>query len=182
MLYIDYEWFYDMFKVKIDKNNLFYYKLKQNEYREMKKLFSFLENNIDYMDKEIYLIKIIDKYFIQKNKELENIKLNSLEKKKIENLKRYIENNFNNKITLEQLTDISGLSKYHLIRVFKENYKISPLTYQRNLRFNFAKQKLKEGNDIAKIAVKMGYYDQSHFTNEFQKFSGTTPDDYRKNK
>jgi AraC-like DNA-binding protein len=181
MVYIDYDWFYKIFELKLNRNILLYSKLKQDKFTEIKSYFSSLEDSLNHSTKELFLIEFLKKYLIENNIKLKNLELNSLKKDKIKRLKVYIEKNFNQKITLDELSDISGISKYHLIRNFKKIYKISPLTYQRNLRFNFAKRELKEGKDIAKIAVNLGYYDQSHLTNEFKKFSGTTPNDYREN-
>lgn len=181
MIYIDYDWFYNTFKLKLNRNRLLYSKLKQDKFLEIKSYFSSLEDNLNHSRKELFLIEFLERYLTNNTINLKSLELNSLKKDEIKKLKKYIEKNFNQKITLEQLSDFSGISKYHLIRSFKKMYKISPLTYQRNLRFNYAKKELKNKQDISKIAVNLGYYDQSHFTNEFKRFSGTTPKDYREN-
>lgn len=179
-IYIDFKWLNNIFNINIDKDKLFIYNLSNVEYLGIKDYIFFLEENINCTKKEICLMKIIEKYLIQGSKRFKNIELSLLEKEKVKKVKDYIEDNFNKKITLEKLADFSGVSKYYLMRIFKKTYKVSPLTYQRSLRFNFAKKALKKGKDISKIAVNLGYYDQSHFTNEFKKFAGTTPDNYRK--
>ncbi|MTI60961.1 MAG: AraC family transcriptional regulator [Firmicutes bacterium] len=181
MIYLDYGWVKGIFKLEFKENEVFSCKLSKDEYLRLKNNLLFLEKRANYISKKKCLITILEKYLIQNMEKFNNIKIDLLEKERIKRVREYIEDNINQKVTLDKLSDISGISKYHLMRTFKKMYKVSPLTYQRNLRFNLAKKGLKEGGDISKIAVSLGYYDQSHFTNEFKKFSGTTPDDYRKN-
>lgn len=58
-----------------------------------------------------------------------HITLEPFAKKEIKRVKLYIEDNVNGKLSLIDLSNISGLSKYHMIRAFKKMYHVSPLTY-----------------------------------------------------
>lgn len=180
MIYLDYGWVKSIFRLEFEENEVFSYKLSKGEYLRLKNNLLFLEKKANYISKKKCLIKILQTYLIENMKRFKDIKIDLLEEERVKRIRKYIEDNISQKVTLDKLSDISGISKYHLMRTFKKMYKVSPLTYQRNLRFNLAKKGLKEGGDISKIAVSLGYYDQSHFTNEFKKFSGTTPDDYRR--
>lgn len=181
MLYINNDWFKQRFDFELDKTNLFYYRLNNQEYFFLKKYINNLKKGNDPVEIEKNLTVIIDQFLLQNYARLEKIKLSLPVEKKSQMIVKYIEDNFNKKITSKDMAAIFGVSKYHLIRSFKNSLKISPLTYQRCLRFNMAKKELKEGKDISNIAYGLGYYDQSHFTNEFYKFAGITPDAYRKN-
>ena len=80
---------------------------------------------------------------------------------------------------------ISELAREHAIstrqfeRRFKELAGLSPKLYSRVVRFQSATQHKFEGvRDLTQIAYACGYYDQSHFINDFRQFSGYTPKEY----
>ncbi|OEF96996.1 AraC family transcriptional regulator [Desulfuribacillus alkaliarsenatis] len=181
MIYINYQWFMNSFKLMIDKHKLFHCSLADDEFQVLHQYIESLKKVDDKSFLESQLIELLDTFFVQKSNDFESVVIHSKEKQEIAIVKEYIEEHFADRLTLEDLVNISSLSKFHLLRVFKNIYKVSPLSYQRNLRFNFAKNELRKGKALADVAVALGYYDQSHFTNEFQKFTGTTPMEYRKN-
>ena len=64
-------------------------------------------------------------------------------------------------------------------RRFKEFAGLSPKLYSRVVRFQAATQYRVDGvRDLTEIAYACGYYDQSHFINDFREFSGYTPKEY----
>ncbi len=85
----------------------------------------------------------------------------------------------NGTASVSELAQTYGLSRRHFERKFKEFAGLSPKLYSRVARFQAATQfKLAGCRDLAEIAYSCGYYDQSHFSNEFRKFSGYTPAQY----
>lgn len=94
--------------------------------------------------------------------------------------REYMQENFLEKIDLNNLADVTGLSKYHLIRLFNKIYGISPHGYLTMLRINHAKKELQQNISIADVASQAGFYDQSHFSKTFKQYVGVTPDYYRK--
>ncbi|MBA3351637.1 MAG: helix-turn-helix transcriptional regulator [Blastocatellia bacterium] len=71
------------------------------------------------------------------------------------------------------------LSTRQFERKFKEFAGLSPKLYSRVVRFQAATQhKLGGFRDLTEIAYACGYYDQSHFINDFRQFSGYTPKEY----
>jgi len=101
-----------------------------------------------------------------------------LEQKYVNRAKEYIQAHYTDKITLEMLEHAAGVSRYHLIRLFKKSTHLPPHAYQNLLRINHAKRELKHGRPIADIAADTGFYDQSHFGKAFAKIVGTTPQAY----
>ena len=80
---------------------------------------------------------------------------------------------------------ISALARDHAVstrqfeRRFKEMAGLPPKLYSRVIRFQAATQyKLSGARDLTDIAYDCGYYDQSHFINDFREFSGYTPKEY----
>ncbi|QSF43047.1 AraC family ligand binding domain-containing protein [Paenibacillus tianjinensis] len=91
---------------------------------------------------------------------------------------QYIEGHYTENITLNQQTELTGLSKYHLLRLFTKQKGISPYRYLETIRINHAKRLLKQGVLPMEVALQTGFSDQSHFTNFFKKLIGLTPKQY----
>jgi AraC-like DNA-binding protein len=79
------------------------------------------------------------------------------------------------KIPLERLARESGLSKFHLLRVFKDRTGLTPWQYQVNIRLNHARHLLQRGEPASQVADACGFVDQSHFTRVFRLVLGVTP-------
>jgi AraC-like DNA-binding protein len=73
-----------------------------------------------------------------------------------------------------------GISERWLSRVFRESVGIAPKAWCRLQRFQSALRTLYRGADVrwADLALDCGYYDQSHFANDFKAFSGVDPTTY----
>lgn len=94
--------------------------------------------------------------------------------------REYLHENFLEKITLDNLANVSGLNKFQLIRLFNKTCGVSPHGYLMTLRINHAKKRLLKDMSIAEVATEVGFYDQSHFSKTFKQYMGITPDYYRK--
>ncbi|NRX77001.1 AraC-like DNA-binding protein [Clostridium beijerinckii] len=81
----------------------------------------------------------------------------------------YLENNYMENITLNQLSNLTGLSKYYLLHSFTKQKGISPYNYLQTIRISKAKKILEQGIAPIDVAFKTGFTDQSHFTNFFKK-------------
>ncbi|ALB45395.1 AraC family ligand binding domain-containing protein [Clostridium beijerinckii] len=90
----------------------------------------------------------------------------------------YLENNYMENITLNQLSNLTGLSKYYLLHSFTKQKGISPYNYLQTIRISKAKKMLEQGVAPIDVAFKTGFTDQSHFTNFFKKLIGLTPKQY----
>jgi AraC-like DNA-binding protein len=82
--------------------------------------------------------------------------------------------------TITGLTRQTGLSPRRLYQRFREQVGVSPKLYCRIQRFQQAVQQMHHGADIrwAELALTCGYYDQSHFANDFRAFSGLSATAY----
>lgn len=82
-------------------------------------------------------------------------------------------------ISIADLAREQIVSKRQFERRFKDLAGLSPKLYSRVVRFQAATQfKLNGTRDLTEIAYACGYYDQSHFINDFREFSGYTPKEY----
>lgn len=83
-------------------------------------------------------------------------------------------------LSLQQLSEQSGLSRYAIIRLFKSNLGLTPHAYQLNLKINAARKLLRQGQEIAALSYQLGFSDQSHFQRVFKQLTGITPKIYQK--
>lgn len=79
---------------------------------------------------------------------------------------------------LHDLSRLTGISPFHLVRTFKKTFGLSPLAYRDQLRIVEARRLLLSGQVISQIGLTLGYADQSHFTRQFQRVVGTSPQRY----
>ena len=79
-----------------------------------------------------------------------------------------------------RLTDVAtecGLYYKKAQRLFAESLGVTPKYYSQIVRFTCALERLQAepSTPLAEIAYDAGYADQSHFINEFRRFTNTTP-------
>jgi len=76
--------------------------------------------------------------------------------------------------TVREVARSTGWSERRLSQVFREQVGFSPKAWTRIQRFQRAVRQLHAGIDLpwAELALECGYYDQSHFANDFRAFSG----------
>ena len=96
------------------------------------------------------------------------------------NTKNYINANFNQSINLNLLAHLQFTSKYHLIRVFKKYYGITPRQYLINKRIEKAKNNLKSGHSVSDTCYTVGFESISSFSNLFKVKTGISPSDFRR--
>jgi AraC-like DNA-binding protein len=80
---------------------------------------------------------------------------------------------------LEDLSKVSGLNKYTLLRNFTMQRGITPYQYLSTIRVDKAKKLLQAGVSPMETALQSGFTDQSHFTRFFKNFIGLTPKLYQ---
>ncbi|MGW8115261.1 AraC family ligand binding domain-containing protein [Caproicibacterium sp. NSD3] len=96
----------------------------------------------------------------------------------IESICDFLEENYMKNITLNDLSNLTGLSKYYLLRSFTKQKGISPYSYLETIRIDKAKNLLKQGILPIDVALQTGFTDQSHFSHFFKKFISLTPKQY----
>ena len=95
--------------------------------------------------------------------------------------KKYIQENFDSPITLEEVAEAISLSPAYLSTLFKKEIGIKFSDYLISCRMEKAKQLLKEsGESMQIIAEQVGYSDAKYFSKTFFKTVGLKPSEYRK--
>ncbi|WP_438350728.1 AraC family ligand binding domain-containing protein [Paenibacillus sp. FA6] len=90
----------------------------------------------------------------------------------------YLEENYIKTITLNDLSVLTGWSKYHLLRSFTKQKGLSPYSYLETIRVNHAKRLLEQGVKPIEVSFLTGFSDQSHLTKFFKRQIGLTPKQY----
>ncbi len=93
----------------------------------------------------------------------------------------YIDEYYMNDISLQQLTDISGVSLQHFCRCFKAQMGMRPVEYIALRRIAQSKYLLlNTDNSIDEIAKQVGYSGATYFGMVFRKYEGISPSSFRK--
>jgi AraC family transcriptional regulator len=104
----------------------------------------------------------------------------TLPKDKVRKVVDYIASNLAEDGSLQDLADLVEMSLFHFCRSFTQSIGLTPHQYILHLRIEKAKGLLKNKRlGIADIASRLGFSDQSHFTNIFRRLAGTTPARWR---
>ncbi|WP_420398740.1 AraC family transcriptional regulator [Flagellimonas sp.] len=99
--------------------------------------------------------------------------------KRIVQAKLFIDNNFQDKIDLDNISDESHFSKFHFIRLFTKIYGKTPHKYLTSVRVQEAKEHLKKGTPITETCFAVGFDSPSSFTGLFKRAVGLTPKAYQ---
>lgn len=81
---------------------------------------------------------------------------------------------------LDVLARESGVSKYHLLRLFKATFGTAPWQYAQRRRVARGRLLLRDTNlPVGEIAARLGYESQSAFARAFRRHMGVAPGAYR---
>ncbi len=92
----------------------------------------------------------------------------------------YINDNLDQDLTLAELAAVSGLSRFHFSRAFRNSTGLTPQKYLMAKRVERAKQLLASSDiPIVEVSLMTGFKNQSHFTSLFRRFTSLTPRNWR---
>ncbi len=92
----------------------------------------------------------------------------------------YIESHFTSDITLDDIANVTGVSRFYLTRAFAVATGHSMMRYVRSRRLTEAARALAQGApDILTVAVETGYGSHEAFTRAFRDRFGVTPETVR---
>lgn len=92
----------------------------------------------------------------------------------------YMQENYAEKISLEDVTQYVGFSKFYGGRLFKQYMGMTIIEYLIDIRLSHAKELLAQGEfSIKQISFMVGYQDPNYFTWSFKKATGISPVKYR---
>lgn len=101
-------------------------------------------------------------------------------KRKIDQLSKWMNDNYNSDLSLEAMAAYIGCSPAYTSRLFKKETGYDIITYLSGIRVEHAKELLCTTQiTVAEIAVLVGFNNQQTFIRNFKKQTGLTPTEYR---
>ncbi len=145
--------------------------------KEFEKLFRCeKEKDLPYLNRKIFLLTILKK--LAENNKInltEDFFLHSNELYKLNLTTEYIKQNINKKIYISTLSELVGINKSTLIKLYKKHLQVTPLKYINTRKIMAAKKLLAENNEIKEVAAILGFADIYSFMKIFKKYEKCTP-------
>lgn len=83
-------------------------------------------------------------------------------------------------LDLAELSAVAGLSRFHLLRLFRQHTGETPAHYHRRLRIEYSQRLLRTtALPVGDIATRCGFADHAHFARTFRASVGASPSTYR---
>ena len=100
---------------------------------------------------------------------------------KFRNILKYIDMNYMNDITLDDLADMAGYSKYHFSRIFKKYCNTTFIAFLNQRRIKAAEMLLlNEEMSVTNVAMQVGFSSLTTFNRVFKELKGGTPSEFRR--
>ena len=95
----------------------------------------------------------------------------------VQRIMDYMENHYQEKISLDRIAANMYLSSYYISKIFKSETGDTPINFLISLRMKKARELLDEAQDasIQEVAAAVGYEDAYHFSKLFKKYFGLSP-------
>lgn len=139
-------------------------------------------SSADEMINTITLKELLSRLMLTEAKELllKNFQ-ERIQDRMVEKTINYIKLNFKNKITIDELAEISGAGKTKFFNAFKNEIGLTPVNYIMQERIHHAEKLMKTTNNMQSIAFHSGFNTYEHFYKSFKKIWGCSPKSYKKN-
>lgn len=103
--------------------------------------------------------------------------------RRIKDMLEYIHHHYDSKITLDDLAEVSNLSRSECCRTFSKSVDSTPFEYIKRYRVARSMHLLKDKDkSITEIALEVGFNSSSYFISSFRKLTGFSPAQYQKTK
>ena len=107
---------------------------------------------------------------------------NSLEYDRIRKILSYIEDNYQNKITLNDIAGHIHLCESECTRLFKRHMNTTLFTFLQEYRIERSLESLQSGEPVSDVALNTGFSDPNYYSKVFAKIKGCSPREYRKHR
>ena len=102
--------------------------------------------------------------------------------KQLEPVIQYLESNYGDDVSLEDMASVINITPHHLCKLFKAAFSITPFNYFIKIRLKKAKELLLKSPNlkIHEISKQLGYTDTSYFCSIFKKQEHLSPLEFRR--
>ena len=150
-------------------------------FRPLLKLHTTLEHDRSALEHESHFVSTMTLLLERQNDNPFQSGMKSKIKKednKIRIIRDYLRDHYAENVSLSQLTSLTNLSPFYLLRVFHSRAGFPPHEYQTQVRIAHARRLIREGRPLSQTAVETGFFDQSHLSRNFKRIVGVTPRQY----
>ncbi|MFL8936611.1 response regulator [Rossellomorea oryzaecorticis] len=103
------------------------------------------------------------------------------EKNSMQRIEEYLQQHYQEDVTLQEIADTFFLSREYISRKFKQEYNLTITDYLMNIRLEKAKKLLENPYlKIYEVAYGVGYGNEKYFSKVFKKQVGATPNEFRR--
>lgn len=117
------------------------------------------------------LIRLYAEHTVSENAE----SASSATVERIKNVVRFIRQNFEEELTLEEIAAHVGVSKFHLSREFKRFSGQTVFEHINAVRCKEAKRLMEEGMSVSAAAMSCGFNNMSYFSRTYKRYTGVLP-------
>jgi AraC-like DNA-binding protein len=96
----------------------------------------------------------------------------------VRSIREYLEAHFHEDPSLSELSQLTGVNRFSLLRQFTREVGLPPHGYLTQVRLRAARFSLLAGRPPALVAAEVGFVDQSHLIKRFRSAFGITPGQY----
>ena len=124
----------------------------------------------------VQLMVLMNRLFLNsdKNRDIEDIQYD----KTIEGVLNYINSNLENDLSIDTIASEFFISKYYLMRKFKNQIGSSIHNYVLQKRLILARSLISDGLSMSSVCSRCGFNDYSSFVRAFKKVYGVSPSNY----
>lgn len=137
-----------------------------------------LEQNVSALEQESDFLSTLGLLITRQNKNDFTLPPARKELHCVNLIRDYLKSHYAENVSLAQLTSITDLNPFYLLRNFRNQVGVPPHEYQTQLRIAHARKLIRYGKSISETAQETGFFDQSHLSRNFKRITGVTPGQY----
>ncbi|MFC5471380.1 AraC family transcriptional regulator [Cohnella suwonensis] len=126
------------------------------------------------------LLTLLVRHYVATVREQDEYRARLKELERLAPVFLYIDEHAKEKLTVQQLADVAGLSRFHFSRLFKQVTDKSLVEYVNLVRINQSESLLRDRRlTISEIALATGFSDIYYFSRTFKKLKNVSPSEWR---
>jgi AraC-like DNA-binding protein len=147
--------------------------------RRLTRLYRTLETSPDSLERQSLCVATLVELLRRHTTARMDAPAAGLEHRAVSRAREFLRECYAERIPLERVATIAGLSPYHFLRVFRSTVGLTPHAYLNHMRVSQARKMLASGAPAVQVAHSCGFCDQSHFVRLFKEHLGLTPGQYQ---